>query len=103
MPNMRVRRAFYREVVVHLTQEEYDRDEEGAASRKANLVPDSAWDDWGFDRDEDSMSDTDDPSYDGYDESNTCTNCGRPTDDGEGYDGLCGNCADKANGEDDEG
>lgn len=27
---------------------------------------------------------------------NICTNCGNPNDDGEGWDGLCGNCADKA-------
>ncbi len=25
-----------------------------------------------------------------------CTLCGEPADDGEGFDGLCGNCADKA-------
>ena len=25
-----------------------------------------------------------------------CTNCGAPLDDGEGWNGLCGNCADKA-------
>ena len=24
-----------------------------------------------------------------------CRNCGSPTDDGEGWDGLCGNCADR--------
>lgn len=29
------------------------------------------------------------------DESNKCTDCGAPTDNGEGWDGLCGNCADK--------
>lgn len=27
-----------------------------------------------------------------------CTACGADTSDGEGYDGLCGNCADKAHG-----
>lgn len=25
-----------------------------------------------------------------------CDKCGASTDDGEGYDGLCGNCADRA-------
>lgn len=25
-----------------------------------------------------------------------CSNCGGPDDDGEGYDGYCGNCADRA-------
>ncbi|MEH0110698.1 hypothetical protein V6N00_13390 [Tersicoccus sp. MR15.9] len=25
-----------------------------------------------------------------------CTECGELNDDGEGYDGLCGNCADRA-------
>ena len=25
-----------------------------------------------------------------------CRNCRRPVDDGEGWDGLCGNCADRA-------
>lgn len=25
-----------------------------------------------------------------------CSECGSPCDDGEGYDGLCGNCADRA-------
>lgn len=29
-----------------------------------------------------------------------CTECGEPCDDGEGWDGLCGNCADKAEGDD---
>lgn len=24
----------------------------------------------------------------------TCAFCGEPTDDGEGYDGFCGTCAD---------
>jgi hypothetical protein len=38
----------------------------------------------GYDRDEDE------------DEFNTCTECGEPNDDGEGWNGLCGNCADKA-------
>lgn len=34
--------------------------------------------------------------FDGDDEDdNVCSECGDPTDDGEGYDGLCGNCADK--------
>lgn len=28
-----------------------------------------------------------------------CTQCGAATDDGEGWDGLCGNCADKNLGE----
>lgn len=28
-----------------------------------------------------------------------CSECGEPTDDGEGYDGLCGSCADKAEAE----
>jgi hypothetical protein len=28
--------------------------------------------------------------------SNRCTECGDRNDDGEGFDGLCGNCADKA-------
>lgn len=32
------------------------------------------------------MSDTD---------YNKCRTCGEPNDDGEGYDGECGNCADK--------
>jgi hypothetical protein len=27
----------------------------------------------------------------------TCRECGDPTDDGEGWDGLCGNCADRRN------
>lgn len=35
---------------------------------------------------EDVMSDTD---------YNKCRTCGEPNDDGEGYDGECGNCADK--------
>jgi len=30
-----------------------------------------------------------------------CRECGEPNDDGEGWDGLCGNCADKAEGEHD--
>ena len=25
-----------------------------------------------------------------------CWKCGAPNDDGEGWDGLCGNCADRA-------
>ncbi|HEY3783041.1 MAG TPA: hypothetical protein VGL56_18335 [Fimbriimonadaceae bacterium] len=28
------------------------------------------------------------------DEDDRCYQCGEPTDDGEGWDGLCGNCAD---------
>lgn len=32
-------------------------------------------------------------------EQNTCTACDAPNDDGEGWDGLCGNCADKADPE----
>lgn len=31
-----------------------------------------------------------------FDDDNECSCCGDPTDDGEGYDGLCGNCADVA-------
>jgi len=27
-----------------------------------------------------------------------CSECGEPLDDGEGYDGKCGNCADRAEG-----
>lgn len=30
------------------------------------------------------------------DDPEVCDSCGAPTDDGEGYDGLCGNCADVA-------
>jgi hypothetical protein len=30
------------------------------------------------------------------DDPEVCASCGSPTDDGEGYDGLCGNCADMA-------
>ncbi len=30
------------------------------------------------------------------DNPDACRECGAPTDNGEGYDGLCGNCADKA-------
>lgn len=30
----------------------------------------------------------------------TCSECGEPCDDGEGWDGMCGNCADKADSED---
>ena len=26
---------------------------------------------------------------------NTCSECGEPNDNGDGYNGLCGNCADK--------
>lgn len=29
-------------------------------------------------------------------EQYSCRKCGKPNNDGEGYDGLCGNCADKA-------
>lgn len=29
-----------------------------------------------------------------FDKDAACPECGQPTDDGEGYDGLCGNCAD---------
>jgi hypothetical protein len=32
--------------------------------------------------------------HDGPDDD--CTECGEPTDDNEGYDGLCGGCADRA-------
>lgn len=28
-----------------------------------------------------------------------CRECGEPNDDGEGWNGLCGNCADKAENE----
>ena len=28
-------------------------------------------------------------------EETHCRSCGEPSDDGEGYDGLCGNCADR--------
>lgn len=31
------------------------------------------------------------PDSDDY----VCSECGAPTDDGEGWDGLCGNCADR--------
>lgn len=30
------------------------------------------------------------------DEDDTCRECSAPLDDGEGYDGLCGDCADRA-------
>ncbi len=29
------------------------------------------------------------------DDPDACRECGGPTDDGEGYDGRCGNCADQ--------
>ena len=35
-------------------------------------------------------------------EDDACTQCGESTADGEGYDGLCGNCADKAEREEDD-
>jgi NMD protein affecting ribosome stability and mRNA decay len=28
-------------------------------------------------------------------EAALCSQCGQPTDNGEGYDGLCGSCADR--------
>lgn len=28
-------------------------------------------------------------------EAELCVNCGQPADNGEGYDGLCGSCADR--------
>ena len=28
-------------------------------------------------------------------EETACTRCGEPTDNGEGWNGLCGNCADR--------
>jgi len=28
------------------------------------------------------------------DDDDTCSTCGKPLDDGQGYDGLCGDCAD---------
>lgn len=31
----------------------------------------------------------------GCHEDTHCRSCGEPSDDGEGYDGLCGNCADR--------
>ena len=34
------------------------------------------------------------------DEQNFCDQCGDPSDDGEGENGLCGNCADKLYNED---
>ena len=37
-----------------------------------------------------------------FDKELPCTECGAPTDDGEGYDGLCGTCADKKEAADDE-
>lgn len=30
------------------------------------------------------------------DDQNACRECGEPNDNGEGFDGLCGNCADRA-------
>ncbi len=30
------------------------------------------------------------------DEDDTCRECGEATDNGEGWDGLCGNCSDRA-------
>jgi len=32
------------------------------------------------------------------DKLNRCKECGAPNDDGEGWDGLCGNCADRLEG-----
>jgi hypothetical protein len=34
--------------------------------------------------------------YSEEDDDSVCRECGEPNDDGEGYDGLCGNCADMA-------
>jgi len=34
-------------------------------------------------------------------ELDTCTQCGEPDDDGEGWDGLCGSCADRHQAEQD--
>lgn len=31
----------------------------------------------------------------GEPDEESCSECGSPTDDGEGWDGLCGNCADR--------
>lgn len=36
------------------------------------------------------------------DAADMCDQCGEPNDDGEGEDGLCGNCADKRYNEDGE-
>lgn len=33
------------------------------------------------------------------DEPELCVECGGPNDDGEGWDGMCGNCADRAEAE----
>ncbi|QOP66212.1 hypothetical protein SEA_DANIELLEIGNACE_72 [Arthrobacter phage DanielleIgnace] len=42
-------------------------------------------------------------AYRDWCEENLCSECGDKTlDDGEGYDGKCGNCADKAEGGDEE-
>jgi len=30
-----------------------------------------------------------------YDDEEVCYECGEPLDDGEGWDGLCGNCSDR--------
>ena len=41
----------------------------------------------------------DNPELLDSDDDDTCSQCGASLDDGEGYDGLCGNCADKADDE----
>lgn len=37
------------------------------------------------------------------DDERKCRECGEPNDDGEGWDGLCGNCADRQFAEDEDG
>jgi hypothetical protein len=33
------------------------------------------------------------------DEADMCSECGQPADNGEGWDGLCGSCADRVENE----
>lgn len=51
MREIRVRRAFWQETRVQITDEQYETDMEGAASEAADRA--TEWTEWGIERDED--------------------------------------------------